>query len=71
MQERLSTEEKIEILQKNGIQVIWKPVALMPFNFHHGIELRIKSGGIEMNIDDAMSKLRVRKILAKDPFSEK
>ena len=66
--ESKSEEEVIQILQKNGIQVINKPIALMPDNMEAYCFGNQSIGFIQMDIYDALRKLAIRAKLSKDPF---
>ena len=67
--ENKSQEEVIEILHNNGIQVIMKPVALMPDNMSVEGFGRQSIGVEQMDIYDALRRLENRSRIAKDPFS--
>ncbi len=66
----MSEQEVIQILQENGIQVVMKPVALLPDNLEscYGIG-REPVGVIQMDIYEALHKLEVRNKVIGDPFS--
>lgn len=66
----LSEQETIERLQEAGIQVIMKPVALLPDNLenYHGIG-RPPFGVIETDIYTALKRLEIRRKVIGDPFS--
>jgi hypothetical protein len=65
-----SNEEVIKELQEMGVQVIYKPMALVPDTLESSILLGEKSFGlIEMDIHDALRKIRIRKSVIGDPFS--
>jgi hypothetical protein len=68
--EVMSEQEVIRLLQENGIQVIMKPMALIPDNLesYDGIG-RQPVGVIQVDIYDALLKLEVRKKVIGDPFS--
>ena len=67
--DKMSQQEVVALLQKQGIQVIMKPVALMPNT--------IKGDGtgangfmtVETDIYKALRQLHVRAAVSKDPFS--
>jgi hypothetical protein len=67
---RMKQDEVIEILQEHGIQVVMKPVALMPDNLesYHGIG-RQSLSIIETDIYEALMKLNIRMSVMPDPFS--
>lgn len=67
--ETKSEQEVIEILQENGIQVVMKPIALMPDNMSVEGHERINIGTKEMDIYDALKRLQNRARISKDPFS--
>lgn len=64
-------KETIEALEANGIQVVMRPVALLPDNLDslHGIG-RKPTGTVETNIYEALEKLEIRIKVMGDPFSK-
>ena len=66
--------EVIDELVKNGIQVIYRPIALIPteHSFNEGsVDYYIRPVATEqVDIYDALSKLIHRRKLNKDPFSK-
>ncbi len=65
-----SEQEVIKILQENGIEVIMKPVALLPDYQVNNYGFEGKTNGIiETDIYEALKRLEVRKKFIKDPFS--
>jgi hypothetical protein len=68
--ELMSEQDVIRHLQENGIQIIMKPMALIPDNLesYDGIG-RQPVGVIQMDVYEALRKLEVRKKVIGDPFS--
>jgi len=65
---QMSEQQVVEELKSLGIQVKYKPVALVPeATFSHGGKDIIT---YEMDIYDTLSKFRNKKLLNKDPFKE-
>ena len=67
--ETKSEQEVIRILQENGIQVIMKPIALMPDNMSIEGFGRQSVGFQQMDIYDALRRLENRAKISIDPFS--
>lgn len=65
-----SVQETVEILEANGIKIIYKPVALIEEHFIGYQSENQQSGSVlvEMDIYDVLSRLENRRKL-KDPFS--
>lgn len=69
--ETKSEQEVIQILQEHGIQVIMKPVALLPNNLYNYYDYSMESVGIvETDIYDALNRIQTRKRVIGDPFSK-
>lgn len=64
----MSEEEVIKALQDNGIQVIMKPVALLPMNLAEFDNMQ-PIGVIQTDIYTALEKIENRKKIIGDPFS--
>lgn len=66
----MNPNEVIKELQEYGIQVVIKPVALLPdtLESYHGIG-RQSVGTIDTDIYEALRKARNRKVSFPDPFS--
>jgi hypothetical protein len=65
-----SNEEVIKELQEIGVQIIYKPMALIPDTMESSILLGEKSFGlIEIDIHEALRKIKIRKSVIGDPFS--
>lgn len=67
--ETKSEQDVIEILQEHGIQVVMKPIALMPDNTSVEGHGNMSVGTEAMDIYDALRRLQNRARIAKDPFS--
>ena len=68
--ETRSQQEVIKELQEKGIQVIMKPVALVPDNIaDYDRFARRSHGTIQMDIYEALKRLETRERVAIDPFS--
>jgi len=66
----MSNEEVIKELQEMGVQIIHKPMALVPDTLESSMLLGEKSFGlVEMDIHEALSKIKIRRSVVGDPFS--
>jgi len=67
----MSESEVIEELKKYGIDVVYKPVAIVPENLETYTGLGRKSfGSIDMDIYEALNKITNRMKIIGDPFSK-
>lgn len=64
-------DEVISILRENGIEVIMKPVAMIPVGLHYQDGSGREIGVVETDIYDALQKLENRRRVLGDPFSNK
>ena len=66
----MSNEEVIKELQEMGVQIIYKPMALVPDTLESSMLLGEKSFGlVEMDIHEALRKIKIRRSVVGDPFS--
>lgn len=66
---RPSLEDAIKILQENGVQVIYKAVALLPNNFYADSFGTSPISVQECDVFEALKKLKfVKNNILKDPF---